>query len=217
MIKKKSITATILAGGQGYRMNGLDKGWVIFKNKPLFQHVIDHIRPQVNSIMISCNRNLDRYQQTGLPVFQDDLAGYLGPLAGIYSGLLHSQTDWNLMVSCDTPFLPDDLVNRLFSRIVDKITDNMIDNREQNHPLSSLSSSTIPPTVYVFDGERYHPTILLIHKQIAPKLKKFLENGDRKLQLFLQTIHAVTADFSDKKACFININSLDDLHRFEHD
>lgn len=190
-MKKVPITATILAGGKGSRMQGQDKGLVMFQNRPLYQHVIERIAPQVDTIMINCNRNIEQYKLSGLPLFSDDLPGYLGPLAGIYSALLHSQTDWNLIVSCDTPFLPDDLVNRL---------------------IHAISKDPQKMAAYVYDGERYHPTILLIHKNACPKLKQFIDNKERKTVLFLQSIESIKVYFSDKKQCFININTIEQLH-----
>ena len=65
--------------------------------------------------------------------------------------------------------------------------------------------------IYPFDGKNDHPTILLINKSIAPQLKKYLEEGDRKLMLFLQQINAIAVDFSDNPASFTNINTLDML------
>ena len=53
------IFALILAGGQGSRMGGVDKGLVQWHNKALIDHVIEKIRPQVSHIAISANRNLE--------------------------------------------------------------------------------------------------------------------------------------------------------------
>lgn len=57
------IFALILAGGQGSRMGGVDKGLVQWHNKALIDHVIEKIRPQVSHIAISANRNLESYAQ----------------------------------------------------------------------------------------------------------------------------------------------------------
>ncbi|WP_392561219.1 molybdenum cofactor guanylyltransferase MobA [Orbus sturtevantii] len=184
---KTSITAIILAGGKSMRMNGNDKGLLLLKDKPLYCHVIDKIKPQVDTIIINANRNIISYQHTNYSVINDVLPGFLGPLAGIYSGLINSQTDWNLIVSCDTPFLPSDLVTRLMQKAI-------------NHQAA-----------YVFDGEKPHPTILLIRRELAEKIKIYLAQGDRKLMLFLQGVDAIKVDFSDKKQLFININTPEDL------
>lgn len=186
-MEKLPITAIILAGGQSNRMNGVDKGLMLLAGKPLFQHVIDRIKPQVDFIMINCNRYADQYGSLNYPIFADDLKGFLGPLAGIYSGLLRSNTDWNLFVSCDTPFLPHDLLARL------------------------AKFSATHQAIFPFDGKDNHPTILLINKSVIAQLKKYLENGDRKLMLFLKKIHATAVDFSDTPTSFININTVDML------
>ncbi|MFQ0990985.1 molybdenum cofactor guanylyltransferase MobA [Gilliamella apicola] len=188
-MRKLSITAIILAGGQSNRMNGKDKGLMLLAGKPLYQHVIDRIEPQVNFVMINCNRHADLYSSLGYFVFCDDLKGFLGPLSGIYSGLLRSTTDWNLFVSCDTPFLPEDLIDRL------------------------AKFTATHQAIYPFDGENDHPTILLIHKNIIPQLKKYLDNGDRKLMLFLKQINAIAVDFSENPSSFTNINTLEMLER----
>ncbi|MCO6544683.1 MAG: molybdenum cofactor guanylyltransferase MobA [Gilliamella sp.] len=188
-MEKPSITAIILAGGKSTRMNGNDKGLLLLHQKPLYQHVIDCIKPHVDAIMINCNRHTEQYQKAGYPIFSDDLAGFCGPLSGIYSGLLRSKTDWNLFVSCDTPFLPNDLITRL-----SKYT--------QNHQ-----------AIYPFDEKYHHPIILLIHKTVAQQLKIYLEQGNRKLMLFLEQVNAKSVDFNDKASCFININTLEELKR----
>jgi molybdenum cofactor guanylyltransferase len=184
---KPPITGIVLAGGQGKRMHGNDKGLMKLAGKPLFQHVIDRIKNQVDFITINCNRHIKQYSALGYPVFCDEFTGYLGPLAGIYTGLEQSTTAWNLFVSCDTPFLPDDLLTRL------------------------VKFTTTHHAIYPFDGKNNHPTILLINKSTAPQLKKYLQNGDRKLMLFLTQVNAIAVDFSEVPLSFTNINTLDVL------
>lgn len=185
---KTPITAIILAGGRSMRMKGDDKGLLLLKDKPLYCHVIDKVKPYVDTIIINSNRNIESYRQSNYPVIQDQLSGFLGPLSGIYSGLVNSQTEWNLVVSCDTPFLPDDLVIRLQKNI------------------------TSHPAAYVFDGDNYHPTILLIHRCVAQQIKQYLLQGERKLLILLQHINAIPVDFSDQKQAFININTPEELY-----
>ncbi|WP_085246984.1 molybdenum cofactor guanylyltransferase MobA [Gilliamella mensalis] len=186
-MEKLSITAIILAGGKSTRMNGDDKGLLLLNQKPLYQHVIDRIKHQTNSIMINCNNNVSQYQTAGYPVFSDVLKGYFGPLSGVYSGLLCSTTDWNLFVSCDTPFLPNNLIARL------------------------ATHTSTHKAIYPFDGKYHHPTILLIHKSVIPQLRIYLEQGNRKLMLFLEKISAKSVYFNDQASCFININTPEEL------
>jgi len=179
------ITGIILAGGQARRMNGEDKGLVMLFGKPLYQHVLEKLDPQVDSIIINANRNILRYQQSGYPVITDTIAHYPGPLAGMLAGLEFCQTDWALFVPCDTPFIPNNLVQHLWQ------------NKGFHH------------IAYVSDGEREHPTICLINKSKIAQLKQFLANGDKKLMLFMAQSDAKLVEFLDGKQAFKNINTLE--------
>ncbi|WP_392566257.1 molybdenum cofactor guanylyltransferase MobA [Utexia brackfieldae] len=184
---KKPITAIIMAGGQSLRMAGKDKGLLMLKDKPMFRYLIERLISQVDELMLNANRHQDDYAQAGYRVFTDLIAGYQGPLAGIYSGLFYAKYDWVIFVSCDTPFIPNDLVQKLMQGL-------------GNHKAA-----------YVNDGQRDHPTLLLINKQLQPVLKQYLDEGNRKLQFFLDTVDAVAVDFSDDNDCFININTPEEL------
>ena len=85
-ISKNEITAVILAGGQASRMDGEDKGLIVFRELPLISHVINITKPKVSQILISANRNFEEYANFG-KVISDDLEGYQGPLAGISKAL----------------------------------------------------------------------------------------------------------------------------------
>ena len=58
----KNTTAVILAGGRGRRVGGKDKGLLIWGKEPLIQHIYKRIKPQVNQVIVSCNRNFDQYK-----------------------------------------------------------------------------------------------------------------------------------------------------------
>jgi len=103
------ITGLVLAGGRGSRMGGVDKGLQHYKGRPLVQHVLDRLGPQVGGLMINANRHLDAYAAFGVPVWPDTLADYPGPLAG----LAHCPTPDLASVPCDSPLFPTDLVARL--------------------------------------------------------------------------------------------------------
>lgn len=179
------ITGIILAGGQARRMNGEDKGLVPLFGKPLYQHVLEKLRPQVNNIVINANRNIPTYQQSGYAVITDSIDNYPGPLAGILAGLEFSQTEWTMFVPCDTPFIPDNLVQHLWQ------------NRKGHH------------IVYASDEEREHPTLCLIHNSQIAQLKQFLANGDKKLMLFMAQANAKAVIFPNSKKAFENINTLE--------
>ena len=107
------VTGLVLAGGQARRMAGEDKGLVSLGNRPMLSWVLERFAPQVDEVLISANRNLDRYAEFGRQVVTDEMTGFLGPLAGLAAGLATSRTPWLVMVPCDSPFLPHDMVMRL--------------------------------------------------------------------------------------------------------
>ena len=82
-IDDDNISCIILAGGEGKRVGGLDKGLVSYKNRPLIEHVIDNVHSQVDDIIISANRNIKKYNQYAAKVLNDSASDYRGPLAGI--------------------------------------------------------------------------------------------------------------------------------------
>ncbi len=107
------VTAVILAGGAGRRVGGRDKGWLIWQDRGLVEHVFAGIAPQVGTVLISANRNLDRYRGLGAAVLPDRTPGHAGPLAGIVRAFDEIATEWLVTVPVDVPTFPADLVQRL--------------------------------------------------------------------------------------------------------
>lgn len=195
MIEKNQITAVILAGGKGSRLGGQDKGLVSYKNKPLIQHVLDRIEPQVGQIIINANRNRDDYAKFEHPVISDELSDFQGPLAGFLTGMRTCNTDYILTLPCDGPDLPDDLISRLVDELESQQGDNTI--------------------VVAHDGKRLQPVHALIPTVLIESLEGFVANGDRKIDLWYAQHRMVTADFSDKPEVFFNINT--EQQRTKHD
>src|SRR5687767_9816016 len=108
-----TVTGVILAGGQGSRMGGIDKGLRDFRGRPLVGHAIERLAPQVDELLINANRNPEAYARFGYPVIADEIPGFAGPLAGFERGLAHARGDLVVTAPCDSPFLPADLVERL--------------------------------------------------------------------------------------------------------
>lgn len=108
----------VLAGGLARRMGGGDKGLRLLGGKRLIEHVIERIRPQVETLILNANGDPARFAAFDLPVIADSLADYPGPLAGILSALdyaaeRHPALGWVISVTADGPFLPSDLAARL--------------------------------------------------------------------------------------------------------
>ena len=187
-----SISAVILAGGQAKRMGGVDKGLQPLQGKPLFQFIYDRLHSQVEHISVNANRNQAIYAVAGLPVFGDNIEGFQGPLSGILTALERADSDFVLFVPCDSPFFPDNLLEKLKSAV-------------DFHGVS---------IAYVHDGEREHPTFCLMACGIKDKLAAYLASGERRMLQFMRQNGAVSVDFSENKAAFTNINTLDELLQF---
>lgn len=185
------ITGVVLAGGRASRMGGEDKGLLLLNGTPLWLHVANRLAQQVDRIVLSANRNLDRYRTSGLAVIEDTLDNFPGPLAGMLAVMQQTAADWFLFCPCDTPCIPTDLAARLASERKDA------------------------PVVWVTDGERDHPTIALVHRQVIPQLAAYLASGERRVMVFMRQMGGHAVDFSHCRQAFININTPDDLNARE--
>ena len=137
------FTAGVLAGGEGRRMGGVDKGLVLFKGQPLVRHVLAALAPQASECLISANRNIEVYESFGVRVLRD-VAGH-GPLAGLATLLEAARTDWLLCVPCDAPRLPRDLGAMLHRAV----------------------SAANAPAAFLHDGVQAHPTFCLVQVRLA--------------------------------------------------
>ena len=111
------VEGVILAGGKSSRM-GENKSLVLLDKKPLIEHVFDRMKKQVGKLSINSNEFLSIFPQS--LQFTDVLPGQLGPLSGIFSGLVKAKSDWVQFCPNDTPFFPTNLVERLSKYIDEK-------------------------------------------------------------------------------------------------
>ena len=177
------ITGVILAGGRGQRMGGVDKGLQGFRGQPLVQYVIERLAPQVDQLLINANRNIARYGAFGYPVLPDEIPDFPGPLAGLHVGLTHSATPLVATAPCDSPWLPTDLVTRLFDALSDSAAD--------------LAVARTPG--------RVQPLFCLVRKSVLPHLTSYLATGGRKVMDWQAALNVCHVNFD--AAAFININT----------
>ena len=189
---KATITGVILAGGQGRRMGGADKGLQELGGRPMAAHVLERLAPQVDAVLISANRNLERYAELGCPVLPDTLDGYAGPLAGLQAALAQATTPLLVTAPCDSPFLPADLVARLHDGLV-----------AQQAELAVACAAG-----------RTHRAFCLLRRELLPGLDAFLAAGERRVGLWHASLKVAEVDFSDEAAAFGNINTPEDLAQF---
>ena len=197
-IARDHITGLVLAGGQGSRMGGADKGLQALARQPLAQWCTQRLAPQVGTLMVNANRHLDDYAALGYPVITDLAGGadepYPGPMAGFAAGLAACTTPWLLTVACDTPFFPHDLATHLAQAAADQQT------------LLAMACTNTD------DARRPapQPTFCLLHASLADSARQFVAQGGRRVRQWAAQHHAAMAWFADAGA-FYNANTTDEL------
>jgi molybdopterin-guanine dinucleotide biosynthesis protein A len=188
---RSEITGLVLAGGQGSRLGGVDKGLQHYQGEPLALIALQRLAPQVSSVMLSANRHLDDYARWGAPVWPDpaELAGYQGPLAGFLTGLQHADTPYLVTVPCDCPQFPTDLVVRLAAAMHDEID-----------------------LVVARTSEGSEAAFCLMRCSVADSLRSYLKSGERKIGRWTAQLRRAEVSF-DNPGAFFNINTPDDLSR----
>lgn len=181
------VAAVILAGGQGRRMGGADKGLIDYQGRPLVEWVLEALAPQVDEIVISANRNLERYALYGRRVLPDTLPDFPGPLAGVLAALEAVRADWLLVAPCDTPHLPADLALRL---------------------LGAAQLEGVPLAV-AEDATQVHYTCFMVRADQRDNLAAFLAGGGRAVHRWQAGLSSTHVRFD--AACFANLNRPDDL------
>lgn len=194
------ITGLVLAGGQGERFGGLDKGLVSLEGEPMVVHAARRLAPQVAEVMVSANRHLDAYRALGWSVVTDTdevpiPIRYDGPLAGVLAGMRARTRPWLAIVPCDTPALPRGHVARLAEGLA------------RSRARIALAETRDP------DGtSRLHPTVALVSLECQAALAAALTQGQRKLRLWMLANPHVVVHFDDA-AAFRNLNTPEDLAR----
>ncbi|HEX2603034.1 MAG TPA: molybdenum cofactor guanylyltransferase MobA [Oxalicibacterium sp.] len=190
------ITGLILAGGRGTRMGTVDKGLQQFRGAPMAMHVMMRLSPQVDRIMINANQNLGPYEGFGVPVWPDQMPDFAGPLAGLQTGMVHCETEYLVTAPCDSPFLPTDLVQRLADALEADDADVAIAVTGEG------------------EARQPHPVFCLTKASLLPHLTHYLQEGGRKFEKWYASLKSVEVHFDDEDA-FRNINTLDDLRKYE--
>ena len=188
------ITGLILAGGRGTRMGSVDKGLQLLDGRPMVQHVLARLQPQVQQVHINANQNLPAYAALGLPVWPDAMPDFAGPLAGLQTGLMHCPTPWLVTAPCDSPFLPTDLVATLSAAL------------QREGAELALAVTGAGPT------EQAHPVFCLASVALLPALTRYLESGQRKMETWFASMRVARVHFADE-AAFRNINTLEELRQ----
>lgn len=188
-VVRSEITGVVLAGGRATRMGGEDKGLLRVAGRPMVEHVLRALRPQVSDLLINANRNLERYREFGVTVVSDFIEGYCGPLAGMASAMKVARTAYVLTAPCDSPFLSEDLAARLHRGLV------------RDGARIAVADS----------GERLEPVFALLDRTLLPSLLAYLDAGERKIDRWYAQHPMTRVDFSDEPGMFNNLNTPEEL------
>jgi molybdopterin-guanine dinucleotide biosynthesis protein A len=204
-INTTKFDCIILAGGEGKRMDGEDKGFVLYKNKSLIESVIEKIKPQVDNIVISANRNIERYKKFGYPVVTDvdsisnqknDKNIYQGPLAGIAAALPLCTNEWVFIIACDMPLISDTIVSLLQNSLD---TNNLKTDNSNNQK-----------TIAIAEVNKKFQLAMLLNKNLLPSIQLSLKNDQLKLMQWVKSNTIKPVSFSTENE-FRNFNYSKDL------
>ena len=200
MTRQEGVVGVLLAGGLSRRMGGGDKCLRPLAGKPILEHVIDRIKPQVGTLVLNANVDPARFADYDLPVAADLVEGFAGPLAGVLTGLRWAaehrpDCPWVATVATDAPFLPCDLVSRLVQAVEAEVAD-----------MACAASNG-----------RSQPVIGLWPVRLADELEEALVERDiRKVDLWTAEYKLAQVDFpADGIDPFFNTNRPEDLAQAE--
>ena len=205
VIRADQVCAVVLAGGEGRRMGGVDKGLQLLDGKPLARHALQRLQAQTlgapRTLAINANRNQALYASWDVPVWIDAVGGFAGPLAGFHTALQHCAAthDYLLTVPCDSPLFPLDLLARLAHALA-----------TSHAPIAMASAPDGPqdPTL------RRQPVFCLLRTSLLPSLEQYLQEGGRKIDAWTQAQGQVEVAFNqphDDGRAFFNANTLAEL------
>ena len=193
---KNDICAVILTGGRSSRMGGGIKSLKTFNNKLIFDRIFENLKCQVQEIIINSNDSENLFFKYNVKIVKDSFEGFLGPLAGIHASLEWlnknaNHINWLITVPGDTPFIPANLVNKLFYKA-----------KNSNHKIVLAQSNG-----------KTHPIIGIWHSSLYDSLKNELNLGTRKILNWAKK-HSVgyVEFFNSNYDPFFNINFEKDLH-----
>ncbi len=158
-VPQPKCSILLLAGGQGARMGGRDKGLVTWRGQPLIAHLHRVVRPLTDDLIISCNRNQSRYAAYADHLVGDGEPGFPGPLAGVLAGLRKARHPWTLLLPCDAPQVDHPLLRAM---------------------LRGCSDPAQRPLM-IRQGAQWQPMFSLLPGSLLPELEIAWQRGERSL------------------------------------
>jgi molybdopterin-guanine dinucleotide biosynthesis protein A len=185
----------VLAGGRGTRL-GRDKLSEMIGGRPLLQRVVDSLS-QISQQILVVTAQEQRHpvlQATQTQVaFVTDIYPGKGALGGIHAGMAASDSQHNLVLAADMPFLNSDLLRYLVD--------------------ASPGYDVIMPRI---DGE-IEPLHAVYSKDCLPAIQRQIERNELQIRIFLKQVRvryveeAKIDQFDPRHLSFFNVNTPDDL------
>jgi molybdopterin-guanine dinucleotide biosynthesis protein A len=166
-------TGIILAGGKSSRM-GTNKALLKMEGKAVIERIVEELQKVVDSMMIVTN-SFEEYAYLNLPMVKDEWKG-MGPLAGIHAGLTASQTEKNLVVACDMPFISPKLGTLLLSQLGEDF-------------------QVVIPEI----SGQLHPLFAAYRKEVKEEAQKALESDQRRIRSIFNHLKVKIMTESDLK------------------
>ena len=195
-MNKSKSAGLILAGGQGTRMGGKDKGLVEIGGESFTARLTTTFQAISLPVFISCNRNQDYYRQFTSRLISDTSYPNQGPLAGIYNTLEKldlSQHQHLLIAPVDAPFLSEVVFTQLLE--------------------SHLNHHRDIDITIAHDGNRLQPLVCCLNSHLKESLGEFLAAGGRKTQKWMMAQKHQIIDFDVQDKSFKNINDANELSK----
>lgn len=185
-LSPNDVTAIVLCGGKGSRIDGQDKPLLKLGDQRMVDHICERLEPQVAEIVISCSRNVAIYEALHHRLAIDRELNQ-GPLAGITEAFKLVNTEWAFTTPGDTPYIALDIVARL-----------------------SIDASRAGVAVPNVDGIRQN-LCLLINAEQRQKLTEFHAEGGNAVKNWLDERNVESTEMSDIAPNFLNVNTHQDL------
>lgn len=193
---RTEIGCVLLAGGLATRMGGGDKGLKKVEGKPIIERVLETLKKQVGPLVLNANGDGERFKQYGFDVIEDSVKGFVGPLAGVLAGMdwlaeNHGTCAWMLSAPTDTPFIPADLVKRLYD----------------------CQMETGAQVVMAHSNGFDHPVVALWSVALRDDLQTALIDEEmRKIKKWTSRYKVASVEWTcDERDPFFNVNSPEDL------
>lgn len=191
MIEQENITGIILAGGKSSRM-GTDKGLITLEGITFTERIISAMNPLVKSIIIVSNTS--EYDGFGYQRIEDVIKDS-GPLAGLYTGLHYSKTEYNLVLSCDVPLINSKILKKLVAEM--DYTSDVIQFQSQGKTI---------------------PLVAFYRKRCMYTCLELLEQGEKRLRVAIDHLNTKTIAIDSKMELYVkNINTKNELNDIQNE